>query len=95
VGLPAPPPRTRSPHASALAHSVAQDLAARGWKLKKVMTDNGSEFRATEFTRTVQELGAKHTFIHAGRPQTNGCVERAQQTLLEECSADPRDPDSG
>jgi transposase InsO family protein len=72
-------------YTSALAHSVAQDLAARGWRLKKVMTDNGSEFRSTEFTQTVQDLGAKHVFIHAGRPQTNGCVERAQQTLLEEC----------
>ena len=30
-------------------------------------------------------LGAKHTFIRAGRPQTNGCVERVQQTILEEC----------
>ena len=23
--------------------------------------------------------------IHAGRPQTNGCVERVQGTILEEC----------
>jgi Integrase core domain len=30
-------------------------------------------------------LGARHTFIRAGRPQTNGCVERVQQTILEEC----------
>jgi transposase InsO family protein len=27
----------------------------------------------------------KHRFIHAGRPQTNGCVERVQRTILEEC----------
>jgi hypothetical protein len=26
-----------------------------------------------------------HQFIHAGRPQTNGCVERVQRTILEEC----------
>ena len=30
-------------------------------------------------------LGARHSFIRAGRPQTNGCVERVQQTILEEC----------
>ena len=30
-------------------------------------------------------LGAKQRFIHAGRPQTNGCVERVQGTILEEC----------
>ena len=30
-------------------------------------------------------LGARHRFIRAGRPQTNGCVERVQQTILDEC----------
>jgi transposase InsO family protein len=30
-------------------------------------------------------VGARHLFIHAGRPQTNGVVERVQQTILEEC----------
>jgi len=30
-------------------------------------------------------LKVRHTFIHAGRPQTNGCVERVQGTILQEC----------
>ena len=30
-------------------------------------------------------LGARITHIRSGRPQTNGCVERVQQTILEEC----------
>lgn len=29
--------------------------------------------------------GARHLFIRAGRPQTKGCVERVQQSILEEC----------
>lgn len=29
--------------------------------------------------RAVAQLGARHLFIRAGRPQTNGCVERVQQ----------------
>ena len=49
------------------------------------MSDNGSEFRSAEFRRTVAQLGAEHRFIHAGRPQTNGCVERVQGTILDEC----------
>ena len=49
------------------------------------MTDNGSEFRSRQFGETVAELGARQRFIHAGRPQTNGCVERVQGTILEEC----------
>jgi transposase InsO family protein len=70
---------------SALAHRVAQDLAARGWQLKAVMSDNGSEFRSEEFERAVEHLRARHLFIHAGRPQSNGCAERVQETILQEC----------
>jgi transposase InsO family protein len=36
------------------------------------------------FAHTVARLGARHTFIRAGRPQTNGCVEWVQQTILKE-----------
>ena len=70
---------------SRLAQRVAAELAQRGWRMEAVMTDNGSEFRATEFRAAVQALGAEHRFIHAGRPQTNGCVERVQGTILDEC----------
>jgi transposase InsO family protein len=70
---------------SRLAQRVAAELAQRGWRMEAVMTDNGSEFRATEFRAAVQALGAEQRFIHAGRPQTNGCVERVQGTILDEC----------
>jgi len=64
---------------------VAADLAARGWQLERVMSDNAQEFRSAAFQQTIAGLGARHRFIRAGRPQTNGCVERVQQTILEEC----------
>ena len=83
--LHATPRNPSSRWTSRLARRVARDLSARGWKLEKVMTDNGSEFRAKEFGRMVAVLGARQKFIHAGRPQTNGCVERVQGTILEEC----------
>lgn len=70
---------------SALARRVAHELSERGWKLEAVMTDNASEFRSQDFSLTLARLDAKHRFIHAGRPQTNGCVERVQRTVLEEC----------
>ena len=70
---------------TALVQRVATDLAAAGWKLRAVSTDNGSEFRAAPFTSAVRQEGADHRFIRAGRPQTNGCVERVQRTILEEC----------
>jgi len=70
---------------SALARRVADELAAAGWKLKAVLTDNGSEFRSQQFGSAVRARGATQRFIRAGRPQTNGCVERVQRTILEEC----------
>jgi transposase InsO family protein len=70
---------------SALARRVAADLAAHGWRLERVLSDNGSEFRSAEFGAAVAALGARHTFIRPGRPTTNGAVERVQRTILEEC----------
>jgi transposase InsO family protein len=70
---------------SQLVRTVAADLAERGWKLERVMSDNASEYRSAVFGQTVAKLGARHRFIRAGRPQTNGCVERVQQTILDEC----------
>ena len=49
------------------------------------MSDNGSEFRSAEFEAAIRQLSGRHVFIHAGRPQTNGCVERVQETILDEC----------
>jgi transposase InsO family protein len=70
---------------SALARRVAEDLLARGIELERVMTDNASEFRAQAFKDSLLQLGVRHTAIHAGRPQTNGSVERVQGTILQEC----------
>jgi transposase InsO family protein len=75
----------RSRHTRDLLHRVASELAAAGWKLREVTTDNGSEFRAREFGAAVARLGARQRFIRAGRPNSNGCVERVQLTILEEC----------
>jgi transposase InsO family protein len=75
----------RSRHTRELLHRVARELAAAGWKLREVTTDNGSEFRAKHFRVGIDELGARQRFIRAGRPNSNGCVERVQLTILEEC----------
>ena len=70
---------------TALARRVAKELSAAGWKLKAITTDNGSEFRSLDFREAVAALGVEQRFIRAGRPQTNGAVERVQRTILEEC----------
>lgn len=71
--------------ASALARRAARELRDAGWELERVSTDNGSEFRNHVFDSELERLGAVHTLISPGRPQSNGFVERVQRTILEEC----------
>ena len=69
---------------SRLARRVASDLRAAGWQLERFLSDNGNEFKG-EFIATSARLDARHTRIHAGRPQTNGNVEALHKTILDEC----------
>jgi transposase InsO family protein len=69
---------------SRFAHRVARTLRQAGWRLERVLTDNGNEF-AHHFGDAITALGARQTKIRAGRPQTNGHVERLHRTILEEC----------
>lgn len=75
-------PTTRQ--TSRLARRVAAELKSAGWRLQRVLSDNGNEFRG-DFHTTVARLQAHHTRIHAGRPQTNGNVEALHKTILDEC----------
>src|ERR1035437_9209618 len=68
--------------ASKLAHRVASELKAAGWRLERVLSDNGNEFRGPAFTAALEKLHAKHTRTPAGRPQTNGNVEALHKTIL-------------
>jgi transposase InsO family protein len=69
---------------SRLARRVAAELKAAGWRLERLLSDNGNEFKG-EFSQAVERLGARHSRIHAGRPQTNGNVEALHKTILDEC----------
>ncbi len=73
-----------SKQTSKLARRVAAHLETAGWRLERFLSDNGNEFKG-EFAETVKDLGARHTRIHAGRPQTNGNVEALHKTILDEC----------
>jgi transposase InsO family protein len=68
-----------------LVHRVARELRAAGWKLGQITTDNGSEFRSKQFGAACESVGARQWRIKAGNPNSNGCVERAQLSVLEEC----------
>src|ERR671934_2437778 len=46
---------------SKLARRVAADLQAAGWRLERMLTDNGGEFCSNDFPSTLQQLGIPHT----------------------------------
>jgi transposase InsO family protein len=74
---------------SKLAHRVARELRQAGWQLERVLTDNGGEFRSGDFRRALTKLGAQHTFIRAGRPQTNGHVEALHRLISRNAGVPP------
>jgi len=79
-----PPAGPTPEHTTRLVHRLAAELSAAGWKLERVLSDNGNEFGAQRFTGQLPD-GVAHTRIRAGRPQTNGHVERLHRTILQEC----------
>jgi transposase InsO family protein len=74
---------------SKLARRVTKELREAGWKLERVLCDNGNEFKGAAFGKTLARLGARKSHIHAGRPQTNGHVEALHKTILKECWRPP------
>jgi transposase InsO family protein len=70
---------------SKLARRVASELKRAGWRLERVLCDNGNEFRSQRFQAAITRLGARITHIKSGRPQTNGHVEALHRLILEEC----------
>ena len=55
-----------------------------GITVERIMTDNGSCYRARRFRNTCKRLRLKHIFTRPYRPQTNGKAERFIQTALRE-----------
>jgi transposase InsO family protein len=79
-----PPKGPTVEQTSQLARRVAEELQQAGWRLERVLSDNGTEFGRREFAARLP-AGVSHTRIRSGRPQTNGHVERLHRTILEEC----------
>jgi transposase InsO family protein len=55
-----------------------------GITVERILTDNGSCYRAKEFDAELLAAWITHTFTRPYRPQTNGKVERYNRTLLNE-----------
>ena len=64
---------------------MADDLASRGWRLERVLTGDGAEFRSDRFRQAVARLEADNAFIRGAPAQHNGVVERLQRAIRDEC----------
>jgi hypothetical protein len=54
-----------------------------GLRIKKIRSDNGTEFKNTQIEGFLKEEGIKHEFSSPYTPQQNGVVERKNRTLLD------------
>ncbi|RUQ28703.1 IS481 family transposase [Micrococcus sp. HSID17245] len=59
-------------------------FAAHGITVDRVVTDNGNNYRAGDFTRKVVSLGGRHHRIRPYTPRHNGKVERYNRLMVDE-----------
>jgi transposase InsO family protein len=54
-----------------------------GLRIKKIRSDNGTEFKNSQIEGFLEEEGIKHEFSSPYTPQQNGVVDRNNRTLLD------------
>jgi transposase InsO family protein len=54
-----------------------------GLRIKKIRSDNGTEFKNSQIEGFLEEEGIKHEFCSPYTPQQNGVAERKNRTLLD------------
>ncbi|KYK00644.1 transposase, partial [Micrococcus sp. CH3] len=59
-------------------------FAAHGITVDRVVTDNGNNYRAADFTAKVVSLGGRHHRIRPYTPRHNGKVERYNRLMVDE-----------
>ena len=77
-------PDEKKQSAVAFLKAAIAYYASLGIKVTRVMTDNGSCYKAFDFRRACRDLGLKHIRTKPYTPKTNGKAERFIQTALRE-----------
>ena len=78
-------PDQRAATVTAFIERALRFFAAHGIKLRRLMSDNHFSYsRNRSLAELLARQGIRHLFIEPRRPQTNGKVERYQQTLKRE-----------
>jgi transposase InsO family protein len=77
------PAATPEAMVSFLRTVVCPTYAQAGWRVQRVLTDGGGEFKGA-FRGACAAAAIRHTRIQPGHAWTNGFVERVQGTILHE-----------
>jgi len=77
-------PNEKKQSATAFLKAAVAYYNRLGITVARVMTDNGSCYRAFEFRNACRDLGLKHIRTKPYTPKTNGKAERFIQTALRE-----------
>jgi hypothetical protein len=62
---------------------LRRDQIEFGLRIKKIRSNNGTEFKNSQIQGFLEEEGIKHEFSSPYTPQQNGVVERKNRTLLD------------
>ncbi len=77
-------PNEQAQSAIAFLRRALAFFAARGVGCERILTDNGSAYRARAYALACLAFGLRHTRTRPRRPRTNGKAERFIQTMLTE-----------
>ena len=77
-------PDERAPSAEQFLRNTVAYYKSLGVTVRRLLTDNGGCFHSKAVRRACEDLGIRHQFTRAYRPQTNGKAERFIQSALRE-----------
>ncbi|KAJ9536569.1 hypothetical protein OSB04_un000268, partial [Centaurea solstitialis] len=75
--------RAKSDAADLIIAFIKHIQVLLGGQVKKLRSDNGTEFRNAKLQSFLEEVGISHNFSTVRTPQQNGVVERKNRTLVE------------
>ncbi|KAJ9538185.1 hypothetical protein OSB04_030918 [Centaurea solstitialis] len=75
--------RAKSDAADRIIAFIKRIQVSLNLKVKKLRSDNGTEFRNTKLHSFLEDVGISHNFSAVRTPQQNGVVERKNRTLVE------------
>ncbi|KAJ9546735.1 hypothetical protein OSB04_019278 [Centaurea solstitialis] len=75
--------RAKSDAADRIIAFIKQIQVLLGRKVKKLRSNNGTEFRNAKLQSFLEDVGISHNFSAVRTPQQNGVIERKNRTLVE------------